>query len=311
MTISTRSPSRPDFRSQTKTQSSGDTAASRVGQASTTTAPTPTKSTAATGYSGQSSFEPAAPRAPVSLTASEPPRWLRNMFAPRQPVVPTEHTHGEVPADEAQRTRALAQEQQQIISGAGSEPVQFTNANGQTEALQFTRENGGWRVTDANQNSMLIHPEPGLTEQELLRGTAAYADYWTQYPEHLRSASPIINLNPGAFRGTYENVTQEVNMGVKDDLDEMTFDHEFGHAVGFEFDRQGGRPPGWDAAMQADGISPSQYANGNQYEDFAEGWLAYVEAREKGPEHLAALQSQFPNRFAILEQVYNGTLQPE
>jgi len=318
MTISTRYSSRPDFRTQPKTQSLGDTAASRVEQSptpttSTATDPGATNRAAPTGHSAHSSFEPAPADAPVSLTTSEPTLGFRDQMRRmmgRPPFVPTEFNSPEVRADEAQRNPALARRQEQIVSGAGSEPVQFTNANGQTEALQFTRESDGIRVTDAHNNSMFVHAEEGLSQEELVRGTAAFADYWSQYPEHLRGATPQINLHPGKIRGDFTNTTQEMNMGVRDDLDEMTFDHEFGHAVGFELDINNGRPAGWDAAMQADGVSPSQYANNDGYEDFAEAWLTYVDAREKSPEHLAAIQRQFPNRFALLEQIYNGTPQP-
>lgn len=51
----------------------------------------------------------------------------------------------------------------------------------------------------------------------------------------------------------------------------------------------------------------SDYAGTNIREDFAESWAAYLEAREPGPEALARYEEEFPERFALLEEVYAGT----
>jgi hypothetical protein len=271
----------------------------------------------------------AAPRSPASVAGTEAggnaPRWLSNLFGrrpqaqatvpaqtpPRPTLPPNETRDPYVLADEAQRTPQLAQAQEQAVRAANGQLVQFTNSNGQTEALRFERGNNAWRVSDAFNNSMIIRGN-GITDDQLVQGTAEAADYWSQNPTTVRHSNATLELSPGDPRARFDDVGGgRIRMGV-DGLDEMTFDHEFGHAVGYAAQRYGnssrpGRPSGWDAAMRADGTSTSVYANGNQREDFAESWLAYVEARETSTESYAALQQAYPNRFAILEAMYNGT----
>jgi hypothetical protein len=234
---------------------------------------------------------------------------------PPAPTLPPNETRDPyVLADETQRTPQLAQAQEEAVRAANGEFVQFTNSNGVTEPLRFEQgSNNDWRISDAHNNSMIIRGN-GLSADQLLQGVAEAADYWSQNPTSVRDSNGSLELSPGSPRGRFDDVGGgRIQMGI-DDLDEMTFDHEFGHAVGFEAQRNAnssrpGRPSGWDEAMQADGTSTSVYANDNAREDFAESWLAYVEARETSTEAYSALQQAYPNRFAILEAVYNGTQQ--
>lgn len=278
---------------------------------------TPSTARPATGFSGESSFEPAAGRGPVSLNGAAPvresePGWFSRLFRPRAGGVPTERTHGQVAADEAQRSSELARQQEALIAASGGAAVQYTNANGQTEPLSFTRQDNSWRVADAHGNSFVVNGQTGVSADQLLRGTATFADYWSQYPTHLRDSAPTINLHAGSRQAKYTTtIIGNTMRGVmdlgSDDLDERTFDHEFGHGVGRTDQPLRGAPVGWEQAMQSDGLSPSQYANHSIGEDFAESWLAFVEARERGAEDLETLRQRFPNRVDLMTRVWAGT----
>lgn len=268
------------------------------------------------GFSGESSFERPAHNL-LSLDGTGRRAGDSEGYTP-----PTEED-GAVPADEAQRSPEEREAQEEAVRNAADQCglVEFTNSAGETERMSFVRDGDDYLVTDSHGNSFRVHPEEGLTEEELLQGVAAFADHWTQYPPHLRGALERINLHPGEMRANYSADDKSFNMGM-DDLDEMTFDHEMGHAIGYQAGNQGdnalesiwedvtgdrGVPEGWTDAMDDDGAAPSEYANRNEREDFGEAWLAYVEARELGPEAVEALREQYPNRVAIMEEIWNGT----
>jgi len=305
--------------SRTPTAARGTSAVGYSGQSSFEASRTPTAAggTSAVGYSGQSSFQASAQGAPAGVVREPEPGLLSRLFGGGRNGVPSETTHGSVRADEAQRTPEFIGPQEQAVLASGGQPVQFPNSNGQTEALQFSRGADGWSVSDAHNNSILVRGQEGVTEEQLAQATAEIADYWTQQPTHLRGSVSTFELARGHQGADFTNVEGGlITMGHRA-LDEKSFDHEFGHAIGHAqrpLTQVGqtdfGRPPGWDAAMQADGSAPSRYANDTEREDFAESWLAYTEAREAGPERLAALKQAYPNRMALIEQLFNGTTPP-
>ena len=246
-------------------------------------------------------------------------RFLDNKYR-----VPNEEDDYAVPADEAQRSKEEARRQELAVgfSIATGRPVPFTNSNGETEKVSVRKSGDDYVITASDGHELRVHAEEGVSPQELADNLAALTDYYTQVPEHLRDSVDTINLHPAPYRANYVPGDEPVvNLGL-DDIDEMTFDHEFGHAAGAAVGPVGdswiervidearnvqGVPNGWEEAAAADGTAPSQYSNENPVEDFGESWLAYVEARERGPEALAAFEAQYPNRAAILEQVYEGT----
>jgi hypothetical protein len=237
--------------------------------------------------------------------------------------VPTEEEDYSVDADEAQRTPDIARKQEDAVQRAieTGQPVPFVNSNGQVEQISVRQDGEDYIIQGEDGHEVRIHAEPGYPEERLAEDVAALTDYYSQVPEHLRGQADRINLHPGDYRANYVPDDQTINLG-SDDIDEKTFDHEWGHAIGSQTAAQGdgwverflekatgetGTPEGWAEAQQADGSAPSEYSHEAAHEDFAESWLAYVEAREEGPEALAALQEQYPHRYAILESIYNGT----
>jgi len=237
--------------------------------------------------------------------------------------VPTEDEDYSVDADEGQRTPDIARSQEEAVQRAieTGKPVQFVNSNGQTEKISVRKDGEDYVIQGEDGHELRIHPEDGYPEDRVAADVAALTDYYSQVPEHLRGQADRINLHSGDYRANYVPGEQTINLGA-DDIDEKTFDHEWGHAIGSQTAAQGdgwlerilekargetGTPEGWAEAQKADGSAPSEYSNEAAHEDFAESWLAYVEAREEGPEALAALEEQYPHRYAILESIYNGT----
>jgi hypothetical protein len=237
--------------------------------------------------------------------------------------VPNEEEDYSVDADEAQRTPDIARKQEDAVQRAieTGKPVLFINSNGEVERISVRKDGDDYLIQGEDGHELRIHAEAGYPEDRLAEDVAALTDYYSQVPEHLRGQADRINLHPGDYRANYVPDSQTINLG-SDDIDEKTFDHEWGHAIGSQTAAQGdswleraleklrgetGTPEGWAEAQKADGSAPSEYSHEAAHEDFAESWLAYVEAREKGPEALAALEQKYPHRYAILESVYNGT----
>jgi hypothetical protein len=222
----------------------------------------------------------------------------------------------------------IAQQELAILEAVNSgKPVSFTNANGHTEELtvrqiQNTRGNAVYEITGADGHTMRIESELGASENRT--ALARLADYYTQFPEHLRDS-----VNKIQFRRESDDTAAAVFYPFGDrivfydglkNLNEEVFDHEFAHGIGF--DNQGkeenildslgriftGSPKGWNDAIKADPEPRiSNYANTNSAEDFAESWAAYMEAMDNGPEALAQLQEAYPARYAIMDELYHGS----
>lgn len=91
-------------------------------------------------------------------------------------------------------------------------------------------------------------------------------------------------------------------------LSEGIFDHEMGHLIGESRSTSRTRhaemiPPGWEAAMEADGKRVSAYAEHNANEDFADTWRFYLLAR-RYPEQFEEFRKTYPNRVKILDAIY-------
>ena len=226
----------------------------------------------------------------------------------------------------------IAQQELAILEAVNSgKPVSFTNANGHTEELtvrqiQNTRGNAVYEITGADGHTMRIESELGASENRTV--LARLADYYTQFPEHLRDS-----VNKIEFRRESDDTAAAVFYPFGDrivfydglrNLNEEVFDHEFAHGIGYENDGLGedvlgyigriftgsageGTPKGWTEAIAADPEPRiSDYANTNIKEDFAECWAAYMEARDNGPEALAKLEEAYPARYAIMDELYHG-----
>lgn len=101
-------------------------------------------------------------------------------------------------------------------------------------------------------------------------------------------------------------------VGIKN-IEESTFRHEFGHGVGYlataDF-----LPRDWHRLAAKDPETVSKYGSRKDKQtgvpemsdDFAEFYLAYMEARETGPKAMADLKRRFPNRSQVIEQIVAG-----
>lgn len=245
--------------------------------------------------------------------------------------IPDEHhNHGTTGRGGENRTRELAQAQEQtVIEALNSDgPVEFTNSNGDTEMLSIrqvedTKGDVTYELQGEDGRTIKIESELGADDTRIALGRIA--DYYSQTPNGARNSFDTIELHTRDGDGAaadYNARKQRIRFfdGL-DYLTEAVFDHEVGHGVGYEADGNGegtgsrlgqlfydeglhGAPQGWDDAIEADGTRLTEYANTNHKEDFAESWTTFVEAVEQGDTALDEFQERYPNRFEILEEVY-------
>jgi len=166
------------------------------------------------------------------------------------------------------------------------------------------------------------------------------ADFYTKQPDSVRGAVDSVTVESGSnpengywaerydhpgFRSAatgggglitfYEGLSN---------LRERTFDHEFGHNVGWATrqaqNREAGRgarstlratdratgddrspniPRGYSRAAAADGNAISNYGNASIGEDFAEFYEFYRQAAERGNNSLRRFARQHPNRYTL------------
>ncbi|GMU57746.1 MAG: hypothetical protein AMXMBFR33_68920 [Candidatus Xenobia bacterium] len=229
-----------------------------------------------------------------------------------------------------ERDAELIQQQEATVLEAvdSGQPVEFTNANGETEMVTINQvtDTGGntvYELTGEDGHTIRIESELGATDNRT--ALARITDYYTQLPPGVRPSVDEIALLSDPKDGVaadYRRDGDKVRFydGLEH-LNEEVFDHEYGHGVGYEVDGEGegffddvgglfggqdgqGAPDGWEDAIEQDAANPSDYADTNYKEDFAESWAAYLEAREQGPEALEQLMEAYPARFEILEQIY-------
>lgn len=167
-----------------------------------------------------------------------------------------------------------------------------------------------------------------LDEAEDLTALTNITNYYSEVPDHLRESVETINVQSepaehgAAFYSPGER-SLTFGSGLRF-LDEHTFNHEFGHGIAFHVaDQQDGSvenfleifvgelnqgvPDGYIEAAQADAGQVTDYAGTDPRENFAETWLFYVDARQRGEEALQAFAEVYPNQTEFLNQIYDGT----
>jgi hypothetical protein len=249
----------------------------------------------------------------------------------RRYQLPDERRHWGVPTDNSERTPQIQQRQEANVRRAlqGGQCMDWTNANGQREAVSIrATENGAYQLQGQDGHPVRIQLDPGMSEAERVTALARIADFHTQTPNHLRNALDQIEVSRDQNGGILAQQGDRTMrfFGGLDNLTEHVFDHEFGHAVGRKLNRDAqsrwlaehpymaympdnnfsATPRGWDEAREKDILAPSQYARqGSSPEDFAEAYAAYREAQEAGPQAMAQLRQQFPERTRYLDTVMN------
>jgi hypothetical protein len=159
---------------------------------------------------------------------------------------------------------------------------------------------------------------------------ARAVEYYAKVPEHLRPLLKTLDLEPAPNPGDAEwarifgvptfasaatagggKITIWNLQANPLNLSEGIFDHEMGHLIGESHSTSRTRhaemiPPGWEAAMEADGKRVSAYAEHNANEDFADTWRFYLLAR-RHPEQFEEFRKTYPNRVKILDAIYEQT----
>lgn len=226
-----------------------------------------------------------------------------------------------------ERTPEIIEQQEASVLDAvtSGQPVEFTNSNGETEMLSITQldssgDNAVYEITGEDGNKIRITSELGASDNRV--ALARVADYYSQLPPGVRDSVSEIELLQHAddfAAADYQSGNDHIRFydGLVN-LNEEVFNHEYGHGIGYtESDKDGGflgifggtpegAPEGWQDAIQGDKANPSDYAGTSYVEDFAESWSAYLEAREQGPEALQRLMEAYPNRYEILDQIYEN-----
>jgi hypothetical protein len=242
--------------------------------------------------------------------------------------VPKEEDGHNHRTDESNRTSKLAAEQEAAINRAveSGKPVEFTNSNGEKEKLTVQNSEDGdtYVVRGEDGHEFEVSFEGDFSEKDRTDGLARIGDYYTQIPDHLRDANDKIEVHEDGKPDKPNTMADYKDQRIRfynglDHLDESTFDHEFGHAIGYKVEDEtqtigdripifggddNGRPNDYDDTIESDGNQVSGYSETNQKEDFAESWSAYMEALERGPEAVEEFKNEYPHRTEILEKVY-------
>ncbi len=238
------------------------------------------------------------------------------------------------------------------------EAQSFLNSNGdatefavqrlQEGCLETSKGYENYRV-NLGEDSFDIRVAEGL-QQELAIGRIV--DYYSQQPENLREAVETVAVEAGrnpadpywakaynmpgfesAATGGSGTITFWNGLA---NLNEGTFNHEFGHNVGTavrslqnEEVREAGTiweslqqdlktgdsdsihvPRGASVAARTDGNAVSDYGQKSIAEDFAEFYSEYRDASEEGPEALSRLQNLHPARYSLfVNEVLSRTLE--
>lgn len=217
------------------------------------------------------------------------------------------------------------------------EPVEFTNAAGQTEEVSVRKtgtEDGKdvYEVT-AGEETVEVKIPPEHNAAEVI---GEVADYYTQQPPHLRDALEQVVIENGGnpqdpyweeeydipgftSAATGGNGTITFYHGTRN-INQDIFDHEMGHLAGEKIegeqdswldriidevtDAPHNVPEGWEDAAREDGNHVSDYATNSSAEDFAETYQVYLEAQRKGPEALEQFREEYPARAALLDEIF-------
>jgi len=244
--------------------------------------------------------------------------------------VPNESDDSVVGADESERTDEIAEQQTQSVSEGveSGDEFDFTNSEGQEIQATVREDDGNYYVETSQGARYDVNFEGDYTAEEREAAVAQILDYQSQVPEEYQDATEEVLItdreHDDGAPATYTDSERRITFyeGTQN-IDERIYIHESGHAIGYEAERRSdswgdrnfpwrqgdedaerGAPEGWLDAIEGDGTSVSEYANTNWREDFAEFYLAYHEAEEAGPEALAELQEQYPERYALVEETY-------
>lgn len=241
--------------------------------------------------------------------------------------------------DLVRRFRQEAEVQEALETG---EDVEFTNSQGDRVSVGVTRTGRGedgfttYQV-EVDARTVEVQVEDGVDPEAAI---AATVDAWSAYPDELRGDLHTVRVHAGADPYYDPEDPNSVNAAARAgngtisffnglrNLNQGTFDHEYGHVVGDATeDRQAGLwerflewrhgrevdpageeyiPEGYSDAAAADGNSVSPYGDSSASEEWADFWRLYVQARREGPEALARLEEEYPERFRIAEEVYEG-----
>lgn len=225
---------------------------------------------------------------------------------------------GLVEAGEDNRTDELIRQQEQAILEAlgGDGQLSFTNAQGETEALQISQvrdSDGMVRFELEGEDGHRLEISSELNADDTRTALARLADYYTQVPAGLRDSVEEFILRSGESESGNagaaffpDDHSIEFFDGLRN-VDEQFFDHELAHAVAVAQGNEDAVPEGWEQVIERDGgRGVSEYAEATPGEDFAESWATYTEARDRGPAALDLFRERFPERYALLEEIFEN-----
>ncbi len=186
--------------------------------------------------------------------------------------------------------------------------VSFVNSGQQANQLTIepVQHNTGdpiYQITDAEgQQLTVISQHSG---DKTLSEMAKLLDYWTKLPDQHKNSVSAVKLAaqpngraPAAFYRAADDTITFFQMN------EKIFNHEWGHAVGYE-NSNTGVPQGWSQIVSQEGAMTT-YGHTNLEESWAEASSAYLEALDQGPQALAELEQHYPGQFGLLQQVYGA-----
>lgn len=246
-----------------------------------------------------------------------------------QYVVPVDGENSRIRSQETRSDQLIAEQEANVQSAIESgEAVTFVNAQGEAEQISVVQGDDGRYVVRGEDGHELGVNLDELQEQERINALTNITNYYSEVPEHLRESVAQINVQdePAEFGAAFYR-PEERSLTFGDGLrflDEHTFNHEFGHGIAyhvanqqdsslenfreiFSGERNAGIPDGWEQAAGGGQAQVTDYAGTDPRESFAESWLFYVDARQRGPEALAEFEEVYPNQVALLESIYDGS----
>ncbi len=236
---------------------------------------------------------------------------------------------------EANRGEKVARSQRRSVRDSVDRDqwINFGNSKGNKESFKISRVKGDavpegkrqYRIKDREGNDLVVTMDSDRKQRA--ESLAKLTDYFSQTPKHLRSSVKEVEfsrelkkhpLEEGTVPAEFDNGKIRIFPANKKDLDglqnlnQALFNHEVGHGVDASWNRERVqfhplqvRPSAYDtAAAFSPGVS--KYGTNNLQEDFAEFYTAYFNARERGPQALAALKNAHPGRFHAMQEIFRG-----
>lgn len=236
---------------------------------------------------------------------------------------------------EAERTPEVVKKQEDAVKEAirTGKPTSYETSEGQRVDVSVKKTEDGFRYR-FNGNEVSVSFDDSYDEKTKEKTLARIVDYHAQSPTFAQSSFDKIRVdaaNPESnTAASYSN--RQIRFFGDHFVDEQTFQHEVGHAVGQKMtNTKSVVPEGWTEAVEKDGNEISGYGKESfdsknngfpgwviapifgsdaaslRSDDFAESYQAYVEAQESGPEAVAAFEKKFPNRARFLAKQF-GTM---